>query len=713
MRFTSWIRAVGFTLLCVTSWAAPAHADRRFQATLTGAQQVPAVATTARGTGTVVLNTTEDQISVNLTFSGLSSNATAAHIHGAAAAGTNAGILFDFSAVTPAATAGTIATQTFPITPTQVTQLKAGQFYFNIHTGNFGGGEIRGQIMTAPPEKHSATLSGAQQVPPVASAGTGAGTVLLNATEDQIVINLAFSGLTSNAIAAHIHGPAAAGTNAGILFDFSAVTPAATSGSIPPQTFSITPTQVAQLKAGQLYFNIHTSNFTGGEIRGQVGLAPLQKFTSTLSGAEQVPSVSSAGTGTGTVLLNAAEDRIAVNLSFSGLSGNAVAAHIHGPAAMGANAAILFDFSGVTPAATSGTIPEQTFAITAAQAAQLKAGQFYFNVHTANFPSGEIRGQILLAPVRKFTAAFTGAQEVPPTGSAATGVGTVLLNATEDQITASARFSGLGSNATVSHIHGPAVTGSSAPVLFALDGVVSATSGVIPDQSFAVTTTQVTQLKADQHYFNVHSVNFPDGEIRGQIAAVPLLKVTKGGTGTSNSDVTSSPAGIACGGDCAEAYEAGAAVTLTPGAPAAGSFFAGWMGGGCAGTGSCVVMPASDTTVTAVYTLASTPISFSDDPLSAGQTAVKAAHINELRNAVNTLRLTNGLAPAVFTDSPLVAGATIRALHIGELRTAINAVYVQRGRAVPLYTDPALTAASTAIKAVHISELRLAVRLIE
>jgi hypothetical protein len=142
---------LAFTLLSLT-WTATLHADRRFQATLTGAQQVPVVASNGTGIGTVVLNSAETQITVNLTFSGLTSNANAAHIHGPGAAGTNAGVLFDFSGVTPVATSGTIPQQTFAITPTQVTQLKAGQYYFNIHTGNFGGGEIRGQILTAPPQ---------------------------------------------------------------------------------------------------------------------------------------------------------------------------------------------------------------------------------------------------------------------------------------------------------------------------------------------------------------------------------------------------------------------------------------------------------------------------------------------------------------------------------------------------------------------------------
>lgn len=107
---------------------------------------------------------------------------------------------------------------------------------------------------------------------------------------------------------------------------------------------------------------------------------------------------------------------------------------------------------------------------------------------------------------------------------------------------------------------------------------------------------------------------------------------------------------------------------------AAGSFFAGWIGGGCAGTGSCVVALTADTTVTAVCTLSSTAFSFSDDPLTTGQTVVKAAHIVELRSAVNTLRGNNGLGAFFFTDPVLAAGAAVKAVHITELRAALGAV---------------------------------------
>ncbi|MFP5246632.1 MAG: CHRD domain-containing protein, partial [Thermoanaerobaculia bacterium] len=435
------------------------------------------------------------------------------------------------------------------------------------------------------------------------------------------------------------------------------------------------------------------------------------KFEASLDGEQQVPSVSSPGTGTGTVLLNEARDQITVNLTFSGLTSNASLAHIHGPANFGANAGILFDFTAVTPAATSGTIPEQTFAITPAQVAQLEAGQLYFNIHTANFGGGEIRGQVLCAPIRKYRASMTGAQEVPPSGSAATGTGTVVLNDFADQIVANGSFSGLSSNSTVAHIHGPAAAGSIGGILFPLDGIGAVTTGILADQLFSISPAQWTQLDGGLHYFNVHSANHGNGEIRGQIGAVPLLTIARGGTGSSSTNVTSSPAGIACGGDCTEAYIVGTTVTLTPGTAAAGSFFAGWTGGGCSGL-TCSVALNANTTVTAIYTLSSTPFTFTDDPLVPQQTRVKAVHVNQLRSAVDTLRANNGLGAFTFTDPSLAAGARVKAVHIAELRTALDAVFTQRSRPVPVYTDPTLTA-TTKVKVLHIAELRSAVRLIE
>ncbi|HME71849.1 MAG TPA: CHRD domain-containing protein [Myxococcota bacterium] len=125
--------------------------------------------------------------------------------------------------------------------------------------------------------------------------------------------------------------------------------------------------------------------------------AMLITFTATLDGSQQVPLNASTATGFGTVVLDDVADTMKVDLSWQGLSGPAIAAHIHGPGAAGTNAAILFPFANV-PAVISGSMPEQMIPITPAQIADLEAGLYYMNIHTAMFPLGEIRGQLTQVP---------------------------------------------------------------------------------------------------------------------------------------------------------------------------------------------------------------------------------------------------------------------------------------------------------------------------
>jgi CHRD domain/PEP-CTERM motif len=143
-----------------------------------------------------------------------------------------------------------------------------------------------------------------------------------------------------------------------------------------------------------------------------VGTASAQwTFQATLWGTNESPANASTATGFGTVVLNAAQTQITVNESWTGLIGGpATASHIHGPGGIGptgpTNASVIFPFSGV-PAATSGSIPQQSFTITAQQVSWLFAGYLYMNVHDNTFGGGEIRGQLLLVP-EPSTAALLG-----------------------------------------------------------------------------------------------------------------------------------------------------------------------------------------------------------------------------------------------------------------------------------------------------------------
>lgn len=108
-----------------------------------------------------------------------------------------------------------------------------------------------------------ASLDGAQEVPPVATAGTGSATVVLNDAEDMALVSLSFSNLTSPQGDAHIHGPAAPGVDGPVVFGLPL-------GSFNDLPWALTPVDVANLKAGLLYVNVHTDLHPGGEIRGQL-----------------------------------------------------------------------------------------------------------------------------------------------------------------------------------------------------------------------------------------------------------------------------------------------------------------------------------------------------------------------------------------------------------------------------------------------------------
>ena len=114
-------------------------------------------------------------------------------------------------------------------------------------------------------DTYHATLSGSQEVPASPSAGTGVADVQLNTNTNTLSWKVTYSGLSGPATAGHIHGPAAAGANAGVMVPFNSVTAQPIQGQA-----QITPAQAADLAAGRLYVNLHTAKSPGGEIRGQL-----------------------------------------------------------------------------------------------------------------------------------------------------------------------------------------------------------------------------------------------------------------------------------------------------------------------------------------------------------------------------------------------------------------------------------------------------------
>src|SRR6202035_1490321 len=119
------------------------------------------------------------------------------------------------------------------------------------------------------------------------------------------------------------------------------------------------------------------------------GPAFAEKMKATLSGKSEVPANSSAATGNADIDYDAATKKLTWKLTYSGLSGPATAAHFHGPAEAGKNAGVAVAIPNASSSPVSGSAT-----LTDAQAADLTAGKYYVNIHTAANPGGEIRGQV-------------------------------------------------------------------------------------------------------------------------------------------------------------------------------------------------------------------------------------------------------------------------------------------------------------------------------
>src|SRR5436309_7175586 len=114
-------------------------------------------------------------------------------------------------------------------------------------------------------DKMKATLDGKAQVPPNASAATGTADIDYDAASKKLSWKLSYSGLSGPATAAHFHGPAEAGKNAGVAVAIPNATASPVEGSA-----TLTDAQAVDLTAGKYYINIHTAANPRGEIRGQV-----------------------------------------------------------------------------------------------------------------------------------------------------------------------------------------------------------------------------------------------------------------------------------------------------------------------------------------------------------------------------------------------------------------------------------------------------------
>jgi hypothetical protein len=121
--------------------------------------------------------------------------------------------------------------------------------------------------------------------------------------------------------------------------------------------------------------------------------APMTK-TLQLSSSQEVPANDSKGTGTADVSYNKETKMLSYKVDYTGLSGDATMAHIHGTAAKGSNAGVAHDLTPVLKKSASGSFIDSVKVGENIKEDSLLSGFYYFNIHTKKNPGGEIRAQI-------------------------------------------------------------------------------------------------------------------------------------------------------------------------------------------------------------------------------------------------------------------------------------------------------------------------------
>ena len=520
-----------------------------FTANLTGAQETPGNNSTGSGNATLLLSPDENSARVSLNFSGLTSAQTDAHIHGPGAAGVIAPILEPLPN-------GSFSDFEIIMTPTEVSDLKNGLLYINVHTANFPNGEIRGQFGTSP-SASSIQFSAANYL-----VGESAGRAALTVTR---------LGDVSGAASVNYSTSDSAGANncnvnngkASSRCDYA--TTIGTLNFAAGETFKtiFVPLTDDAYGEGPETFSVRLSNPTAA-LLGSPNLATLTiADNETTTGTNPVDATNFFVYQHYLDFLNRQPDLSGFqfwtnNISSCGV--NPVCAEVQrintsasfflsiefnetGLLAYLTNKAAFGNMSAPSPPVPltynqfvhDSQALQKNFVFGAAgAAAQLESNkQAYFNefVTRPQFVAryGNLSNRdyvdtlfatagLNTTTAELYIAKLNGAQVVPSNASSGNGVVVLRQAASGFSANVSLSFNNLTSSQTSAHLHGPAPAGSNAPIISTLP------NGQVVNFPITLTAAQANDLSGGLLYVDVHTASSPDGEIRGQLPRNLLIR---------------------------------------------------------------------------------------------------------------------------------------------------------------------------------------------
>jgi len=245
----------------LTETPVPLSAPNAYAAYLSGANVIPKVETKASGVAIFRIYEKEKILDYYLDVFDLN-NVTASHIH-LGAAGENGAVAIPLTAPAQGKSSGRVT-----ITDGDLTNLKSGNFYVNVHTQQNPAGEIRGQIMDKPLQ-FMASLDGSQVTPPVTTGASGEANLILSEDLMKLSYTVTVHNI-ENITASHIH-IGGRGENGGVSIPIASGPFDTKSGEA-----DLSADQLDALLSERFYINVHTTQNPAGEIRGQIKFDALE-----------------------------------------------------------------------------------------------------------------------------------------------------------------------------------------------------------------------------------------------------------------------------------------------------------------------------------------------------------------------------------------------------------------------------------------------------
>ncbi|MFZ1675841.1 MAG: CHRD domain-containing protein, partial [Saprospiraceae bacterium] len=489
-----------------------------FDASFDGTQENPAVNTQGKALAIATVRPDLSEVEYFVVFDSLSGPATAAHFH-SGAPGTNGGVVIPLTSDI----SGNIITGSQPLTIDLLNKMLEGGLYMNIHTAAHPGGEVRGQIYKFAREPYVFDINGGQEVPPNSSTAVGAGIASIDRDETNVHFSIVLSGLQGTFSASHFHyeEPGKAGPVIFTLSPFYNNFGAADGYWDQQSSQTFNGVYAKYFEDGEVYANIHSSMFPGGEIRGNLihtsslftdlPFDPKFKddlmFSAQLKGVSENPPATTDGLGLATFYFDEDKSTAYVNVTVHGLSGPPTAAHIH-DGIIGVNGPVIFPLALV-----GNRIQMEIPGITQEQFGKFVDGSYYINIHTAAHPGGEIRGQISAEQDVTFVANLNGLQENPVNTSDGRGLGAFHYTIGQTTLDVNVQLTNLSSDITAAHLH-VGLPGENGDVIVNLTDLID---GNRIHGTVDLTLQDIFDIATGAVYVNMHTTDNPDGEIRGQL----------------------------------------------------------------------------------------------------------------------------------------------------------------------------------------------------